>query len=56
MAKPAEAPLPLPVCSLLLFVATSAEEDALQEQAAKLRTDSASFSPEGVSSATASPW
>src|SRR5438552_1116672 len=35
MAKPAEAPLPWPVCSLLLFVATSAEEDALQEQAAK---------------------
>ena len=36
MAKPTEAPLPWPICSLLLFVATPAEEDALQEQAAKL--------------------
>ncbi|MGH7173957.1 MAG: nucleoside phosphorylase, partial [Gemmataceae bacterium] len=36
MAKSAEAALPWPVCSLLLFVATSAEEEALQEQAAKL--------------------
>jgi adenosylhomocysteine nucleosidase len=36
MAKLAEAPLPWPVCSLLLFVATSTEEDALREQAARL--------------------
>jgi adenosylhomocysteine nucleosidase len=36
MAKPAEAPLPWPVCSLLLFVATPTEEDALREQAARL--------------------
>lgn len=45
MGKAAEGPLPWPVCSLLLFVATSAEEEALQEQAAKLgllfRKDSA---------------
>ncbi len=39
MAKPAEAPQPWPICSLLLFVATSAEEDALQEQAARLGLD-----------------
>jgi len=39
MAKAADAPLPWPVCSLLLFVATSAEEDALKEQAAKLGLD-----------------
>lgn len=36
MAKTAEAELSWPVCSLLLFVATSAEEEALQQQAAKL--------------------
>ncbi|HEX3659734.1 MAG TPA: nucleoside phosphorylase-like protein [Pirellulales bacterium] len=36
MAKADEVQLPWPVCSLLLFVATSAEENALQEQAAKL--------------------
>ena len=36
MGKAAEGPLPWPICSLLLFVATSAEEEALQEQAAKL--------------------
>ena len=36
MATVAEAPLPWPVCSLLLFVATSAEEDALKEQAVRL--------------------
>ncbi len=45
MGKAAEGLLPWPVCSLLLFVATSAEEEALQEQAAKLglpfRKDSA---------------
>lgn len=35
MAK-ADEPLPWPVCSLLLFVATSAEEDALKQQAANL--------------------
>jgi nucleoside phosphorylase len=40
MANAAETPLPWPVCSLLLFVATSAEEDALQEKAAKLGLDS----------------
>ena len=39
MAKPPQAPLPWPVCSLLLFVATSAEEVALKEQAAKLGLD-----------------
>jgi nucleoside phosphorylase len=39
MAKLAEAPLPWPVCSLLLFVATSTEEDALREQATKLGLD-----------------
>jgi len=36
MAKEPETPLPWPVCSLLLFVATSAEEDSLREQATKL--------------------
>ncbi len=36
MAKPVEAGLPWPVCSLLLFVATSGEEDALKEQATNL--------------------
>jgi nucleoside phosphorylase len=35
MENPAEGELPWPICSLLLFVATSAEEDALQEQAGK---------------------
>lgn len=35
MERPAEAPTPLPICSLLLFVATPTEEDALREQAAK---------------------
>src|SRR4051794_38950940 len=39
MANAAEAALPWPICSLLLFVATSAEEDALQEQAARLGLD-----------------
>jgi nucleoside phosphorylase len=39
MARAAEAQLPWPVCSLLLFVATSTEEEALKEQAAKLRLD-----------------
>ena len=33
MEIPAEAPPPLPICSLLLFVATPTEEDALREQA-----------------------
>jgi nucleoside phosphorylase len=36
MARVAEASLPWPVCTLLLFVATSAEEDALKEEAATL--------------------
>lgn len=36
MGKVAETELPWPVCSLLLFVATSAEENALLEQAANL--------------------
>jgi len=36
MAKEIEAPLPWPVCSLLLFVATSGEEAALKEEAAGL--------------------
>jgi len=36
MAKAAEEQLPWPVCSLLLFVATSAKEEALPEQAAIL--------------------
>lgn len=36
MGKAAETELPWPVCSLLLFVATSAEENALLEQAANL--------------------
>ncbi len=35
----AEKPLPWPVCTLLLFVATSTEEDALRVQAAKLGLD-----------------
>src|SRR4051812_16032803 len=39
MTKPADAPRTWPVCSLLLFVATSAEEDALKEQAANLGLD-----------------
>jgi nucleoside phosphorylase len=39
MAKAAEALLPWPICSLLLFVATSAEEDALQKEAARLGLD-----------------
>src|SRR5437660_1581192 len=39
MAKVPEPTLPWPVCSLLLFVATSAEEEALEEQAAKLGLD-----------------
>jgi adenosylhomocysteine nucleosidase len=39
MAKAAEARFPWPICSLLLFVATSAEEDALQEQATRLGLD-----------------
>jgi adenosylhomocysteine nucleosidase len=33
MSEPAKGPLPLPICSLLLFLATSAEEDALKEVA-----------------------
>jgi nucleoside phosphorylase len=39
MAKEGEAAIPWPVCSLLLFVATSAEENALKEQAAALELD-----------------
>jgi adenosylhomocysteine nucleosidase len=39
MAKAAGASLPWPVCSLLLFVATSTEEDALREEAARLGLD-----------------
>lgn len=39
MAKEADGGLPWPVCSLLLFVATSAEEKALKEQAAELELD-----------------
>ena len=37
MTKPAEGPVPWPICSLLLFVATPTEEDALKEAAGKLR-------------------
>ncbi len=33
MPDPPDGPLPRPVCSLLLFLATSAEEDALKEVA-----------------------
>jgi hypothetical protein len=39
MATPAENPLPSPICSLLLFVATPAEEEALREQADRLQLD-----------------
>ncbi len=39
MAKAAGPAIPWPVCSLLLFVATPTEEDALAEQAAKLGLD-----------------
>jgi nucleoside phosphorylase len=39
MAKAAEASPPWPVCTLLLFVATSAEEVALKEEAAVLGLD-----------------
>lgn len=37
MTKPAEAPMPEPICTLLLFVATPTEEDALKEAAEKLQ-------------------
>ena len=33
MSEPTESPLPRPICSLLLFLATSAEEKALEEAA-----------------------
>lgn len=39
MPKSSEAQLPWPVCSLLLFVATSAEEDAFKKKARELGLD-----------------